>query len=104
LGLLGFWGLRRVEEWAAEEEAELGRAGALPKESGKKARIASSSISPPSAMGTRSPPAGRVGGTRPHKVSRAGRSGPSAGSGKEDADLPKPVESSRCQRPKPQTQ
>lgn len=57
LGLLGFWGLRRVEEWAAEEAAELGRAGALPKESGKKARIASSSISPPSAMGTHSPPA-----------------------------------------------
>ena len=56
LGLLGFWGLRRVEEWA-EEAAEVGRAAVLPKESGKKARIASSSISPPSAMGTRSPPA-----------------------------------------------
>lgn len=45
---LGFWVLRMVEECA--EEAALGRVGALPKESGKKARIASSSISPPSAM------------------------------------------------------
>lgn len=45
---LGFGGLRRVEEW----EAALGREGALPKDTGKKARIAaSSSISPPSAMG-----------------------------------------------------
>jgi hypothetical protein len=47
---LGFWGLRTVEEWAAEDAA-LERAGALPNDIGKKARIASSSMSPPSAMG-----------------------------------------------------
>jgi len=78
LGLLGFWGLRRVEEWA-EETAELGRAVVLPKESGKKARIASSSISPPSAMGTRSPPARSGWGAMRGEVFRAGRSGVSAG-------------------------
>jgi hypothetical protein len=47
---LGFWDLRTVEEWAVEDAA-LERAGALPKDIGKKARIASSSMSPPSAMG-----------------------------------------------------
>jgi len=67
-----------VEEWA-EETAELGRAVVLPKESGKKARIASSSISPPSAMGTRSPPARSGWGAMRGEVFRAGRSGVSAG-------------------------
>lgn len=50
---LGFWGgLRRVE--ACAEAPAPARVGALPKDIGKKARMASSSISPPSAIG-RSP-------------------------------------------------
>lgn len=69
-----------MEEWA-EEAAEPGRAGALPKESGKKARIASSSISAPSAMGTRSPPARSASSARGCQLRR------DAGS-----CVPKPVE------------
>uniref|UniRef100_J3N381 Uncharacterized protein n=1 Tax=Oryza brachyantha TaxID=4533 RepID=J3N381_ORYBR len=69
---LGFWGgLGRGEAWAAEA-APLDRAGALPKDMGKKARMASSSISPPSAIG-RSPLAADEAFSFFSSLSRAGR-------------------------------